>query len=426
MTLKSIFACPFRFAFLLLPIAGWCLTALPVAATETVLADKLEEKLREPFHGDLDALIERGIIRVLIPFSKTGYFIDKGVQRGINADLMVEFSKHLDKKHGKKTADVKVFLVPTSHERLFTDLAQGRGDLALGYLTVTQDREKLAAFSIPLLKDAREVPVTADSVADFTSPHDLSGRTVYVHKSASYFQSLDALNRKLSGEDGKTVQVVSVDERLEEEDLLEMVAAGAVPAIIADQNKAKLWIDVLEGLKMHPQAAVRTDGEIAIAVRKKPPGLLKEVNDFARTVQEGTLLGNIIFKRYLKDADYLKALHKGSYDENLTEFHAVFEKYAAKYNFDWLLIAAQSFQESRFDPKARSRAGAVGLMQIKPSTATPPPVAIEGVASDPDKNVQAGVKYLRYLADRYFPDLAGDRAVQTFFALAAYNTNLHK
>lgn len=200
-----------------------------------------------------------------------------------------------------------------------------------------------------------------------------------------------------------------------------MVSAGAIPMTIVDQHKADLWLEVLKGLKTHPKAAVRTDGEIAIAVRQNTPNLLKETNGFVETVKKGTRLGNIIFKRYLEEASYLRNMKGEGYEQKLNEYQPLFEKYGKEYKFDWLLIAAQSYQESKFDPKARSRAGAVGLMQIKPSTAEGNPINIRGISADPDKNVHAGVKYLRFLADEYFPGLSAEETDQIFFALAAYN-----
>jgi membrane-bound lytic murein transglycosylase MltF len=387
----------------------------------TGLAEALEEKLRDPFHGDIEDMLKRGYIRVLIPFSKTGYFIDKGVQRGSSVDLMTEFDKYLDKVHGKKAKSAKIVLVPTPRERLFTDLAAGKGDLAIGNLTITADREELVAFSDPLLKDVHEVPVTADDVDDFTAPEALSGLSVHVRESSSYFESLQSLNASLEKAGKLHVDVVKADDKLEDEDLLELVAAGAIPAVIVDRHIADLWIEILGGLKLHPEAAVRTDGEIAIAVRKDAPDLLKDVNGFAATVKKGTLLGNILLKRYLQEADYLKDMRSADYRAPLADLRATFEKYGSEYSIDWLLIAAQSFQESRFDQKAHSRAGAVGLMQIKPATAAGDPINVTGIDADPDKNVQAGVKYLRFLADQYFPGLKDHDANQTFFALAAYN-----
>jgi len=260
-----------------------------------------------------------------------------------------------------------------------------------------------------------------DTLETLTSAEELSGRTVTVRPSASYFQSLKSLNQDLKKAQKALVEIVAADEQLEDDDLLEMVAAGAIDMVIVDQHKADLWLQVLDGLKAHPDAAVRKDGEIAIAVRKTATKLLSEVNDFAATVKKGTLLGNILFKRYLKEATYLRDMRDKNYQGALADFREIFQKYGTEYDIDWLLIAAQSFQESRFDPKAHSNAGAVGLMQIKPATAAGAPINIKGVDADADKNVHAGVKYLRYLSDHYFAGLKSQEANQTFFALAAYN-----
>jgi len=410
-----------RLAAVLLAIAHMATGGSAAKALETGLEEVLEDKLRDPFDGDFDALIKRGYIRVLIPFSKTGYFIDKGVQRGSAVDLMTEFDKYLQQRHGQKVSDSKLVLIPTPRDRLFDDLADGRGDIALGNLTITGDRQKLVTFSDALLTKVREVPVTLDTVNDLSSPEALSGVTVHVRQSASYYQSLLALNQKLEDSGKAPVKIVDADARLEDDDLLEMVSAGVIPMVIVDQHKADLWLQVLDGLKIHSQAAVRTDGEIAIAVRKEARNLLKEVNGFAATVRKGTLLGNILFKRYLKEATYLKDMRDDTYQDALASFRELFQKYGTQYDIDWLLIAAQSFQESRFDPKAHSNAGAFGLMQIKPATASGDPININGIDKDTDRNVHAGVKYLRFLSDHYFSGLNAKQANQTFFALAAYN-----
>ncbi|MHA7772170.1 MltF family protein [Roseibium sp. M-1] len=405
----------------LLFLAGLAMAVPAAHAMGTGLAQALEEKLRDPFNGDFEDLLKRGYVRILIPFSKTGYFIDKGIQRGTSVDLMAEFDKYLDKVHDKKAKEAKIVLVPTPRERLFSDLAAGKGDLAVGNLTITAQREELVAFSDPLLKDVHEVPVTADSVDDIATPEALSGLSIHVRESSSYYQSLLALNDTLAKAGKPPVDIVKADDKLEDEDLLELVSAGAIPMVIVDRHKADVWLEVLDGLKVHPDAAVRTDGEIAIAVRKDAPDLLKEVNGFAATVKKGTLLGNILLKRYLKEAEYLKDMRRADYRAPLADLRATFEKYGSEYSIDWLLIAAQSFQESRFDQKAHSHAGAFGLMQIKSATAAGDPINITGIEADPDKNVQAGVKYLRFLADQYFPGLKDRDANQTFFALAAYN-----
>ncbi|GAA0772609.1 transglycosylase SLT domain-containing protein [Roseibium denhamense] len=391
------------------------------SAFEQDLGAELEANLRKPFHGDFEDIQKRGYLRALVPFSKTFFFIDKGQQRGTSVDMMAEFKKFLDKRHGSKKFKNAIVLLPTPRENLFSDLAAGKGDIALGNLTITQERQKLVDFSDPIYNKAHEVPLTNDGFGALASADDLSGQDVHVRLSSSYADSLQKLNAKLKAAGKAPVNIVPVDEKLEDEDLLELVQAGTIPLIIIDEHKADFWMQILDGLKTHPDAAIRTDAQIAFAVRKDAPNLLAEMNAFAKTVEKGTLLGNIILKRYLTDAGYLKKLQsedKATAFENLS---GLFKKYGDKYSVDWLLIAAQSYQESRFDEKAHSNAGAVGLMQIKPSTAAGSPIEIKGVATNPDRNVEAGVKYLTYLANTYFDDLKGDPANQLFFALAAYN-----
>ncbi|WP_417684671.1 transglycosylase SLT domain-containing protein [Roseibium sp.] len=405
-------------ALLALVVIGF---SLPALALDTRQADEFAEALKKPFFGDFDDIAKRGYVRVLVPFSKTFYFIDAGVQRGASVDLMREFGKFLLDRHGKSVRDGHIVFIPTSRDRLFTDLAEGRGDIALGNLTITEERLKLAEFSLPVFTGVREVPVTRTDTEAIVSPEGLSGKRVHVRPSSSYYQSLEALNEKLEADGKDPVELVTVSDVLEDEDLLELLAAGGIDLIIMDEHKADFWLQILDGLKTHAEAAVRKDGEIAIAVRKNAPKLLEEVSGFAKTVKKGTLLGNIILKRYLKDTKYIEKLQAEDRNAKFEQLSSLFRTYGEQYAIDWLLISAQSFQESKFDQSVRSKAGAVGLMQIKPSTAADRNIGIKGVAEDAEKNVHAGVKYLRFLADTYFNDLKDDPANQTFFALAAYN-----
>jgi len=408
---------------LLLMLAVLCLAGLgaPPHARATDQSESFKQKLREPFKGDFDAIAERGYLRVLVPFSKTFYFIDGGVQRGTTVDLMAEFAKFAQKRHGKAIGNAYIAFIPTPRDRLFPDLAEGRGDIALGNLTITDARRELADFSDPLFTPVLEVPVTREDADDMTSPEALSGKTVHVRTSSSYYESLQALNERLKSGGRPPVNIIAADEALEDEDLLDLVLAGGIDMIIMDGHKADFWLGIREGFKTHPEAAVRTDGETAIALRKDTPKLRAELNAFVKTVRKGTLLGNIILKKYLKETKYLEQLDDEARLQRFKDIADLFRKYGAEFSVDWLLVAAQSFQESKFDQSVRSRAGAVGLMQIKPSTAADKNVGIKGVAEDPDKNVHAGVKYLRFIADTYFADLKDDPANQTFFALAAYN-----
>lgn len=405
---------------LLLPLL---LLAAPVPARAMTpdLADTLTQTLRAPFTGDFDEITKRGYLRVLVPFSRTFYFIDGGIQRGTTVDVMTEFGKFLVKRHGKSVRDGHIVFLPTPRERLFSDLAAGHGDIAMGNITVTEDRRALVDFTDPLATGIAEVPVSGAGMAPLASAEALSGKTVHVRRSSSYFDSLTGLNARLAEAGRPGVEIVEVDDALEDEDLAEIVAAGGIDIIIMDTHKAVFWADVLKGLQVHDKAPLREGGEIAIALRKGTPKLAAELNAFVKTARKGTLIGNMILAKYLKDAEYLENLENPEHVLRQEEVGALFSRYGDAYRIDRLLVSAQSFQESRWDQSVRSKAGAVGLMQIKPSTAADPNIGIKGVAEDPDRNVEAGVKYLRFLADSYFEDLADDPVNQAFFALAAYN-----
>lgn len=406
-------------AALLLALA--VLSALPARALTTDLADRLGDRLRQPFTGDFDAIVERGVLRVLVPFSRSIYFIDGGAQRGTAVDLMAAFGKFLVARHGKAVRDGHIVFIPTPRDRLLADLAAGHGDLALGNLTVTAQRSSLVDFSAPLISGVAEVPVTRADVAPMSSAEDLSGRSVHVRRSSSYFESLTALNVRLAAAGRPPVKIVEVSEALEDEDLAEMLAAGAFDSLVMDSHKAGFWTEALDGLRVHQAAALRRDGEIAIALRKGTPKLAAEVDAFVPTARKGTLTGNLILRKYLRDLDRLARFDDPARAARFDRLRDLFSRHGGAYAIDWLLVSAQAFQESRWDQSARSKAGAVGLMQIKPSTAADPNIGITGVAEDPDRNVEAGVKYLRFLADTYFADLADDPPNQAFFALAAYN-----
>lgn len=402
-------------------IVSLLLSTPPSHAGEKPLSDQLSEAVKKPFGGDFDEILKRGYLRVLVPFSRTFYFIDQGVERGVSVDLITEFGKYLQTKHGRAARDSFILFLPTPRDKLMSELAEGRGDIALGNLTVTPERQKTVDFSSPLIEDAREVPITSDKGEPLVDAESLSGKTVHVRPSSSYFSSLTALNADLEKQGKEPVKITAVDESLEDEELLELVRSGGLSTIVMDEHKAEFWSQVMDGFTIHTDAAIRDGGQIAIALRKNAPGLKAELNAFVATAKKGTLTGNIILKKYLKETDYLTSVDDPKRQERFRDLLGLFRKYGDQYDIDWLLVAAQSFQESRFRQDVKSRAGAVGLMQIKPSTAADKNVAIRGVASSPDKNVHAGVKYLRFIADRYFADLKQDPVNQTFFALAAYN-----
>jgi membrane-bound lytic murein transglycosylase MltF len=163
---------------------------------------------------------------------------------------------------------------------------------------------------------------------------------------------------------------------------------------------------------------VNRGGRVGWAFRKNSPELRAVVNEFVKRHRRGTLMGNILHKRYLRSTDWVKNVYDAEHMERFRGLRPLFEKYAGTYDFDWLLIAAQAYQESRLDQSVRSRAGAIGVMQLLPSTASYVGIGdIEVI----ENNIHAGVKYLRLLRDRYFDDAELDALNRGLFAFAAYN-----
>ena len=214
--------------------------------------------------------------------------------------------------------------------------------------------------------------------------------------------------------------MVLVDERLEDEDLLEMIQAGILPAVVIDEHKAHLWLQVLEGLQLHTDVPLREGGEIAWAMRKNSPELKAAVDKFMDKTRKGTTFGNILFRRYYRDSDWLKNPKLTKYREKLDHLRQLFKKYGSQFNIDYLLLAAQAFQESKFDHSVRSRAGAIGVMQILPSTAADPNVNVKNIKKL-ERNIEAGAKYMRFIADHYFGDKDLSEDQRILFAFAAYN-----
>jgi hypothetical protein len=269
-----------------------------------------------------------------------------------------------------------------------------------------------------------EVPRTRDwhiTAADqplVGQPGDLSGRAVHVRRSSSYYESLQALNARLTAAGRPPVRIVEASEHLEDEDLLEMVNAGLIPATVVDSHVASLWAQVFKDIRVHEGAAVRAGGHIAWALRRGTPQLRQVVDEFVATHPKGSLLFNTLFRRYFKNTKWVTNAASEAEVRKFRQMVELFKRYGHQYDFPWLLVAAQAYQESQIDQSRRSPVGAVGVMQIKPSTAAGDPINILGVETSAEKNIQAGIKYLRFIADRYYKNEPMDRLNKGLFSVA--------
>lgn len=374
-----------------------------------------------PWTGDLDGMIERRMIRVLTVLSKTFYFVDKAAQKGVTYEFARKFEDDLNRKLNLGAIKVHVVFIPVSRDRLIPGLLEGIGDIAAANLTITEERRKLVDFSDPAASGVKEVVVTSDEAPPLDSLDDLAGREVVVRKSSSYYESLAALNQRFAKE-GKAPMILTLaDEDLEDEDLLEMVNSGLYPAIVVDDHKARFWKDIFDKIVVHEDVAVRSGGEIAWAMRKDSAKLKAAVDAFVKKHKIGTEFGNIVFKRYLKNTKYVENALRQDRVEKFNETIDFFKKYAAEYKFDWLMIAAQAYQESGIDQSVRSPVGAVGVMQVLPTTAAGSPISIRNVDTSVENNIHAGVKYLRFMVDDYFADPAISPLDRHLLAFAGYN-----
>jgi membrane-bound lytic murein transglycosylase MltF len=391
----------------------------PAAGGDTSALMPTEEAIK-PWTGDFDGMTQRRVIRALVVHSKMFYFIDKGQERGVTYDGLKEFESVVNQRLASGALKTHVAFIPVPRDQLIPALLAGKGDIVAANITITPGRQESVDFSDPFLTNVSELVVTGPGAPSIANLDDLAGKEVQVRASSSYHESLRRLNDKFKQAGKPPIKLTAADELFEDEDLLEMVNAGLVPITVVDSHKADFWAQIFDKVTVHKDLAVSGGGQIAWALRKNSPKLREVINEFVKTHKQGTMFGNMVLKRYLASTDWIK---NSTAEEELKKFRAVldlFKRYAGQYEFDWLMVAAQAYQESRIDQSVRSPVGAVGVMQIKPSTAADPNVNIPNVGKI-DDNVHAGVKYLRFIVDQYFKDAQMDSVNKLLFAFASYN-----
>ena len=369
--------------------------------------------------GDLDGMIQRRQIRVLVPYSKTFFFVDKGTQRGVTYDFLTTFENVLNERLKSKHLKVNVVFVPTARDRLLPALVEGRGDVAAANLTVTEERRETVDFTASVMTNVSEIVVTGPASPPVAKLEDLSGQQVFVRPSSSYWESLEALNERFKKERRPAVVLTAAPEKLEDEDLLEMLNAGLIKLVVVDNHKAEFWRQIFPKIVLHPEVAVRTGGEIAWAIRQGSPKLKAELDGFISTRGAKSAFGRTLLHKYLRDTRYVKAAASEAELEKFRALIGIFRKYGDQYGMDWILMAAQGYQESRLDQSARSHVGAIGVMQVMPATGKELNV---GDITRIEPNIHAGVKYIRFMVDQYYAKEPMDELDKGLFAFAAYNS----
>ena len=383
--------------------------ALPAAA-RTILD--------RPFVGDLDGMVERRLIRAGVVFNRTQYYVDRGTQRGMAYDSLVLFEEELNTRLKTGGLKVHVAFVPLQRDRLFQALNEGKVDLVAAAITVTPEREKLVSFSNPTRTGVSEIVVTGPTAPPLHDVDDLSGREVFVRRSSSYYESLQGLNARLAAAGRSPVLIKEAPEALEDDDLLEMVNAGLVELTVVDDFVARFWQKTFTNLQLQDQVKVRSGGTLAVAVRKQNPRLLRAANVWIEKYGPRTAFGNLMDRGYLERSDYARRASDVAEQKKFDGIVQLFRTYSDRYQLDFLLMAAQGYQESRLDHGAKSRVGAIGVMQVMPATGKELGV---GDITKLEPNIHAGVKYIRNMMDQQFKDEPMSDLDKALMSFAAYN-----
>ncbi|HWR04717.1 MAG TPA: transporter substrate-binding domain-containing protein [Humidesulfovibrio sp.] len=410
-----------RFALLLFALcAGLALCSTAVAGQTRKAAPKpvpQAVELLSSSTADLPAMRQRGQVRVLVTPNRTNFTMAQdGSFRGLEHGLALQLERSLNKGLKKGEGKVRVVFVPVLRDELLPALLEGRGDVAAAGLTITPEREAKVAFSLPYFENVREVLVSRAGAPPVRSLDDLAGRTIHMVASGSYAEHLEPLRQSFAQRGLPALPLIQADHALETENLLEMLSAGLLENVAADEHIARLWAQVLPGLAIQPQAMAQ-GGRIAWAVRKDNPHLLAAVNKaLAGNAKNQAALINANFPGTRKDAQ--KRLANPFLAPKTASLVPDFQQRSEEYGFDWLHMMAQGFQESGLDNSARSRTGAVGVMQVLPATGASLGFRDIRPAS---ANIHAGVRYMSKMRDEETSGDGLDPEQRFYFALASYN-----
>jgi membrane-bound lytic murein transglycosylase F len=406
----------------------------PIVEAVDPIDRRTDVPMVEPIARDLAEIKERGQLIVLAPYNSTTYFLYRGEPLGYEYELLQAFAK-------EQNVALKV-IVATDRKSFYSMLNAGDGDIVAARLVPTEEDKRNVAFTRELYRtepalvqqelppDKANLPEAAEKAlqpgpADelpemdiqarrITRPAQLSGETVTLPEKSPYHQTLVELADDISGD----IHVVEMGGRIEDEALAQKVAKGEVEFTVMQGNLAELKEAEFKNLKVRP--IVGRSHSVAWAVRKNSPQLISEINRWIEEKQNGALFDRLYKKYFIDRRSHLERVtseYLASSTGKLCEFDEVIKRHAAELNWDWRLLAAQAFQESRFKPTARSWAGATGLLQLMPRTARE-----YGVhnALDPEDNVAGAVRFLKWLTERWSKRIP-DETERLKFVLASYN-----
>ena len=371
--------------------------------------------------GDLGDMVKRRAIRALVVIKPMSFFYDGGRPRGVMCEALEELQKFINKKLNPGTIKVVITFVPVRLDQLEAALTEGVGDLIAYDVAITEERSRRVAFSKPLHENAEQIIVTAPDFGPVSTLEELGGHEVYANPLTIYYENLQKVNASLRASGHEPIVIRAADPRLTNDDLIEMVNAGLIPATVTTRIRADLWSQVLKGIRPHPELVIASNVQVGMVMRKNNPHLKQLVDEFVESHAVGTSFGNTVLRRYLKNTKWVDQSTSKDRMARFRQLADIFRTYGRKYDIDYLLLAAQGYQESKLDQAVKSPAGAVGIMQVIPRYAAAQPINISNVKGNATANIHAGAKMLRHKVDRYFDDPAVDSLNRVLFALASYN-----
>ena len=367
---------------------------------------------------DLDAIQQKGKLVALTDYNSISYFIYRGTPMGYQYELLRDLAQRLGLELELR--------VSNNLENDFDELVNHDVDLLAINLTITAERQKIMSFTNPIM-ETRQVLVQLserqrrrnnpqyDGSMQIKSTLDMAGKTIHVVKNSAFAERL----RNIESEIGDSINIVEV-ENIDSEQLIEQVAHGEIDYCVTDEPVAMI------NQTYHPSldisVAVSFPQNMAWAVSKDNLRLLEAVNDWISEMR-GSTFHRVLYKKYFKDPKTLTRAQspylsfKGG---SISNFDDAIKKCSKIIDWDWRLLAAVIYQESRFKVDARSWCGAFGLMQLMPETA-----AKYGIdsTSTAEENIRAGVKYLKWI-DKQLTDSVTDKDERVKFVLASYNIGL--
>ncbi len=400
-----------RYKYFLLAIISLLLVAIVFfSVVETKRKQKSETGAVK--QNDLMKIRKSGILKSVVDYNSTDYFVYRGKPMGFKYELLKELSKELGVK-------LEISVINNLSET-FQGVKNGRFDVVAKSLTVTKERSKLIDFTVPILQTRQVLVQRAKQKpgADSTyieSTLQLAGKKIYIQKNTSFFKRLQSLSEEI----GADITIVE-DSIFGVEQLVAQVAKGNIDYTVCDENIAKLNKTYYPNLDV--SLAISFKQNIAWAVPKGSTVWKSYLNNWITNFKK-TKKYKYLYHKYFESVriaarmdDNLHSIKGGK----ISRYDKIVKKISAKYNWDWRLISAVIYQESRFNSEAGSWAGAYGLMQIMPSTAKR--FGIEDI-SNPEQNIKGGVLFLNWI-NKQFVNSIPDSTQRIKFVLASYNIGL--